>query len=76
MLSIRKRASVLAAAAIFATLAIASTPAFGAAQKYTCMGTDPTTGQTYTHSGLTAAQAKKVQERYPGLVTCTADTAK
>ncbi len=64
---------LLVIAAVPAIMVASAAPALATApQKYTCTGTDPTTGQTYTRSDLTAAQAKKLQERYPGLVTCTA----
>jgi hypothetical protein len=50
----RKRASVLAAAALFATLAISTTPALAATQKYTCTLDD---GQTRT---ITQGQYEKL----------------
>jgi hypothetical protein len=75
-LSLRARATrLLVIAAVPAIMVASAAPALATApQKYTCTGgTDPATGQPYTRSGLTAAQAKKLQERYPGLVTCTAE---
>jgi hypothetical protein len=58
--SIRKRVALLAATTLFATLAVASTPALAATQKYNCTYN----GQTRT---ITQGQYEKLQAEYPGV---------